>query len=80
MEVSFLDIIWEIKEKSSYTTGTLQGVINFNSIEILSGYKINDEDLSTFIDFGTTYNSEKDLTPFLGLNYETNKVHIAAPK
>ena len=79
-EIPFSDIIGGIKQESSYSTFTFQGAINFKSIEILSGYRINDQDLSTFIDFGTAYNSEKDFVSFLGPNYKTKDTYIMAPK
>ena len=55
-EIPFSEIIGGIKQESSYSTFTLQGAINFKSIEISSRYRINDEDLSALIDFGTAYN------------------------
>ena len=79
-EIPFSDIIGGIKQESSYSTFTLQGAINFKSIEILSGYRINDQDLNAFIDFGTAYNSEKDFVSFLGLKYKTKDTYIIAPR
>ena len=79
-EIPFSDIIGGIKQESSYSTFTLQGAINFKSIEILSGYRINDQDLNAFIDFGTAYNSEKDFVSFLGPKYKTKDTYIIAPR
>lgn len=79
-EIPFSEIIGGIKQESSYSTFTLQGAINFKSIEILSGYRINNQDLNAFIDFGTAYNSEKDFVSFLGPKYKTKDTYIIAPK
>ena len=84
-EIPFSEIIGGIKQKSSYPTSTLQGTIIFQSIEISSGYHISGKDfdncdLSTFIDFGTAYNSEKDFVSFLGPNYKTKDTCIMAPR
>ena len=79
-EIPFSEIIGGIKQESSYSTFTLQGAINFKSIEISSGYRINNQDLNAFIDFGTAYNSEKDFVSFLGPKYNTKDTYIIAPK
>lgn len=88
--VSWDDLMFGIKKNFSYqikgTYITEHGFTRDWSLTFLefniknTGYKINDNDLSTLIDFGTSYNAKEDFVSLLGVGYKSDNAYITAPK